>query len=120
MQDGVLIYPDQLKVKVALDDGSILSYDALAYLTSHTVRKLPKPAIEADEARELLSPALTVTDPARLAVIPVETVDTPEAYCWEFRGTSYGEQFFVYVNAETGTEEKILQLITTSEGSLTM
>lgn len=120
MQDGVLIYPDQLKVKVALDDGAILSYDALAYLTSHTVRKLPKPAIEADEARELLSPALTVTDPARLAVIPVETVDTPEAYCWEFRGTSYGEKFFVYVNAETGTEEKILQLITTSEGSLTM
>ncbi|MDD2200718.1 MAG: germination protein YpeB [Firmicutes bacterium] len=120
MQDGVLIYPDQLKVKVALDDGAILSYDALAYLTSHTVRKLPKPAIEADEARELLSPALTVTDSARLAVIPVETVDTPEAYCWEFRGTSYGERFFVYVNAETGTEEKILQLITTSEGSLTM
>ncbi|MGI6539862.1 MAG: germination protein YpeB [Bacillota bacterium] len=119
-QDGVVIYPDQVKVKVALDNGDILSYDALAYLTSHTMRRLPKPSIDADEARELLSPALTVTESARLAVIPVETVDTPEAFCWEFRGTSYGEQFFVYINAEKGTEEKVLQLITTSEGSLTM
>ena len=84
------------------------------------MRRLPKPSIDADEARELLSPALTVTESARLAVIPVETVDTPEAFCWEFRGTSYGEQFFVYINAEKGTEEKVLQLITTSEGSLTM
>jgi germination protein YpeB len=120
VQNGAYVYPDMVKVKVALDNGDILSYDALGFLTSHHARKLPKPAIEADEAKELLSPALRVSAPPRLAVIPVETVATPEAFCWEFRGTSFGEDFFVYVNAVTGEEEKVLQLIKTSEGSLTM
>ncbi len=120
VQNGVYVYPDMVKVKVALDNGDILSYDSLGFLTSHRVRKLPQPSIQADEAKELLSPALTVTAPARLAVIPVETVDTPEAFCWEFRGTSFSEDFFVYVDATTGVEEKVLQLIKTSEGSLAM
>lgn len=120
VQNGVHVYPDMVKVKVAMDNGDILSYDALGFLTSHHARKLPKPVIEADEAKELLSPALTVAAPPRLTVIPVETVATPEAFCWEFRGTSFGEDFFVYINAVNGTEEKVLQLIKTSEGSLTM
>ena len=120
VQDGVYVYPDMVKVKVALDNGDILSYDSLGFLTSHHARKLSKPSIEADEAKELLSPALTVSAPPRLAVIPVETVDTPEALCWEFRGTSFGEDFFVYIDAASGVEEKVLQLIKTSEGSLTM
>ncbi len=120
VQNGAYVYPDMVKVKVALDNGDILSYDALGFLTSHHTRKLPKTSIEADEAKELLSPALTVSAPPRLAVIPVETVATPEAFCWEFRGTSFGEDFFVYINAVSGEEEKVLQLIKTSEGSLTM
>ena len=120
VQQGALVYPDMIKVKVALDSGDILSFDALSYLMSHRERTIPKAKISAAEARELLSPALEVQAEPRLAVIPIETVDTPEAVCWEFRGTSFGDEFYVYINVENGREESILQLIPTSEGTLTL
>ena len=120
VQQGALVYPDMIKVKVALDSGDILSFDALSYLMSHRERTIPKAKISAAEARELLSPALEVQAEPRLAVIPIETVDTPEAVCWEFRGTSFGDEFYVYINVENGREERILQLIPTSEGTLTL
>ncbi|MCR4425319.1 MAG: germination protein YpeB [Firmicutes bacterium] len=119
-QGKVLVYPDLVKVKVGLDTGDIMAYEALGYLMSHRDRRLPRPEITAEEARELLSPALEVQGPARLAVIPVETVDPNEVFCWEFRATAFGEDFVVYINAETGQEEKVLQIISTPEGSLTM
>lgn len=120
VQSGALVYPDLVKVKVALDKGDVISLDAQSYLVSHETRKIPAPKISADEAKELLSPALEVTDKPRMAVIPKETVDTPEAVCWEFKGTSFGDDFFVYINTQDGSEEKILQLIKTSEGTLSL
>jgi len=55
--------------------------------------------------------AMCARDPAEVhyAVVAREAIEA------EFPGVER-----TYVNAETGTEEKILQLITTSEGSLTM
>jgi spore germination protein len=120
VQQGALIYPDMVKVKVGLDTGEILSMDATGYLMSHHTRTIPKPKISAAEAAELLSPALEPAGEPRLAVIPIETVDTPEAVCWEFKGTSFGDDFYVYINVEDGREESILQLIPTSEGTLAL
>ncbi|MEA4882628.1 MAG: germination protein YpeB [Clostridia bacterium] len=119
-QGNVLVYPDLIKVKVALDSGDVIGYDATGYFMSHTARKLPEPKVKSTEAKELLSPGFVASDPAKLAVIPVETVAAPEAFCWEFHGTSYGDEFFVYVNAESGREEKLLQIVKTPEGKLTM
>ncbi len=45
IQDGVRIYPDQVKVSVALDDGEVVGFEALGYLMAHTERRLPSPAI---------------------------------------------------------------------------
>ena len=42
---GVLLYPDFIKVEVALDTGEIVGLNTLAYLTSHTDRDLPEPSI---------------------------------------------------------------------------
>lgn len=120
VQQGALVYPDMVKVKVGLDTGEILSMDATGYLMSHQTRRIPKPTISAAEATALLSPALEPAGEPRLAVIPIETVDTPEAVCWEFRGTSFGDDFYVYINVESGREESILQLIPTSEGTLAL
>ena len=38
-QDGVRIYPDQVKVSVALDDGEVVGFEALGYLMAHTERR---------------------------------------------------------------------------------
>jgi len=40
-QDNVIIYPDLIKVKIALDNGEIIGIESKGYLTSHTVRAIP-------------------------------------------------------------------------------
>ena len=44
-QDDVIVYPDLIKLKIALDTGEIIGFEAKGYLSSHRVRDIPKPAI---------------------------------------------------------------------------
>jgi len=117
-QEGdVIIYPDLVKVKVSMEDGHIIGYEAQNYLMCHTNRKLPKPEISQEEARELVSSNLKIQS-VRLAVIPTETMG--EKLCYEFKGTFGKEKFIVYINAITGKEEDILKIIDTENGSLAL
>lgn len=117
-QEGdVILYPDLVKVKVSMEDGSIIGYEAQNYLMSHTHRKLPKPEISQEEARELVSSNLKIQS-IRLAVIPTETMG--EKLCYEFKGTFGKENFIVYINAVTGKEEDILKIIDTDNGNLVL
>lgn len=116
-QDNVLLYPDSIKVKVALDNGQITGLDQSSYLLSHHPRNLRAPAISSQQARTMLSGRLTVKR-ERLAVIPVPGGQEAQAY--EFLGVQGGRQFLVYINAQTGDEEDILQVLQTPEGTLTM
>ena len=60
MQDGVTVYPDLVKVKIALDNGEILGVETTGYLNSHSERKLETPKISADEAKETLNKDLEI------------------------------------------------------------
>src|SRR5690606_27696104 len=51
-QEDVRVYPDAIKVKVALDNGDIIGFSADEYLKSHHVRDIPSPVISVEEARE--------------------------------------------------------------------
>jgi hypothetical protein len=53
-----------------------------------------------------------------MAVIPLES--KREVLCYEFKGKFDDKNFLVYINAETGQEEKILLLLETPNGILTM
>lgn len=116
-ENDVLIYPDLIKVKVALDDGEILGMEALGYLNAHTQRDFAKNIITIDEAKEKLSDNITIEN-QRMAVIPLD--DKTEKYCYEFQGKVEDKQFLVYINAETGDEEEILILLETPGGTLTI
>ena len=116
VQDDVIMYPDLIKVKVALDNGEILGIETTGYLNSHTERKLEEPKITVEEAKESLNKDLTIESQA-LAVIPTEW--RTEVLCWEFEGNVEGLDFIVYVNAETGKEEDILIITNTPNGTLT-
>ena len=50
-QNGVMCYPDMVKLAVAMDTGEMLRFDAEAYLTSHAERDLPEPAVSEEDAR---------------------------------------------------------------------
>ena len=115
-QDDVIMYPDLIKVKVALDNGEILGIETTGYLNSHTERKLEEPKVSVEEAKKSLNDDLTIESEA-LAIIPTEW--KAEVLCWEFEGNIDGLDFIVYVNAETGKEEDILIITNTPNGTLT-
>lgn len=113
-----IIYPDMIKVDVALDNGEVVGTDARGYLMNHHDRNIPKPKLSEQEARDLVGPGLKVQKKGRLAVIPTETYE--EKLTWEFQGKMAGNTFLVYINALTGKEERILQLFQGDGGTLTM
>ncbi len=117
-QNGVLCYPDLIKIGVALDNGSISCYDARGYLNCHYDRNLPDAEISEQEAAGTISSALT-TEGHRLAVIP--SPGGEERLCHEFVCRAEEDKHFVvYVNAITGAQEKILILLEDESGTLTI
>lgn len=115
-QDGVVAYPDLVKVKVALDNGEILGMETTGYLNNHTKRDIPQAKISESQAKENLNKNLEITG-SGLAIIPTEW--KTEIFCYEFKGKVNDTDFLVYINAETGAEENILVIIDTPNGVLT-
>lgn len=118
MQNGVLLYPDQIKVTVALDNGQILGIETAGYLMTHHQRDLPRPRITAAQARKKLSPNINNITGGHLVLIPTDP--GKEILVYEFRGELDNDTFLVYINALDGKEEQILRLVRNPEGVLTL
>lgn len=116
-QGGVIVYPDLIKVKIALDNGEIIGIESKGYLYNHTVRTIPKTNITLEQARAKVNNKIKI-DRQGEAIIP--TNYKAEKYCYEFMGKVNGRNFIIYINALTGAEEDVLMLVTTPEGTLTM
>ena len=116
-QDNVIMYPDLIKVKVALDNGEILGVETTGYLNNHTVRNINDIKITEERARENLNDDLEIIS-SGLAVIPTEW--KTEILCYEFKGKVEDKEFLVYINAENGREEDILIITNTPNGTLAM
>lgn len=112
----VVMYPDLIKVKVALDDGRIIGIETTGYLNSHCTREIPQDIITEKKAKEVINKELEILS-TNLAMIPTEW--KTEVLCWEFKGKVDGNEFLVYINAETGKEEDILVIVNTPDGTLT-
>ena len=113
----VIVYPDLIKVKVALDNGEILGIETTGYLNSHYERNIPTAKITKEKAKENLNKSLQIESEG-MAIIPTEF--KTEIFCWEFKGKVDDTEFLVYINAETGAEEDILVIKNTPNGTLTM
>lgn len=116
-QSGIICYSDLLKVKVALDDGDIIGFEAHGYIMNHKYRTFPEIKISQDEARSKINNHLNINSEG-LALIPKD--GQTEKLCYEFKGSHNNKNFIIYINAETGREEKILMLIESENGILTM
>ncbi|HHV58819.1 MAG TPA: germination protein YpeB [Clostridiaceae bacterium] len=116
-QGDVTVYPDLVKVKVALDDGEVLGIECKGYLYSHREREIPEVKFSPEEARKLITPRMEVLSTG-LAIIPTDY--KTEIFCHEFKGKLNDREFLVYINAENGHEEKILIILDTPNGILTM
>lgn len=107
VQDGVRVYPDSIRVKVALDEGDIIGFSANDYLIAHHKREIPKPEISLEQARGKVNPSVKVME-HRLAIINDDL--GKEALCYEILGIINNDTYRIYVNAIDGSEEKVEKL----------
>ena len=112
VQDGVTLYPDQVKVQVSMDSGRVVGAECSQYLANHTQRADIVPAVDVLQAREMVSDKLSVKS-ERLCIIPENAGET---LCWGFECTDGTADYWVFVNAKTAETEQILRVITTHQG----
>jgi len=111
-KEGVRIYPDKVRLMIALDNGQLVGFDAAPYYAFHHSRTFPA-KIPMDQAVRKLRPDFQVSE-KRLAVIAKS--GNQEVYSYEFRGRYQGEEYLLYLNASTGAEEKIQRILKTPRG----
>lgn len=114
---GVTMYSDLIKIKIALDDGAVVGFESRGYIMSHKERDIPSAGVSESEVRRRINRHLTIGQ-VKLAMIPLES--KREVLCYECRGDFNGQNYLIYVNALSGKEEKILLLLESEEGVLTM
>ena len=116
-QNGVVCYPDLIKVGVALDNGEIVSVEARTYVMNHHDRAITNPSHTVEEAQKVLSPLLTPEKNQRCIAL---TSGLNEVSCYEFLcKTDEDKEILIYVNTETLEEEFVFLLLKTDGGVLT-
>lgn len=114
-QDGYMVFPDLLKVKVALDSGEVIGFESRGYIMNHTYREIPQVLISREEALKNVNEALTVGE-VSMAIIPLES--GKEAPCYQIKGVVSGKHFLMYVNTQTGFTEDVQILLESENGTL--
>jgi len=118
VQEGVMCYPDLIKIGIALDNGLLMSYDAAGYISAHRERELPEVQVDRVEAQKSIPEDLEV-EGYQMSLIP--SPGGEERLCHEFLCAAENDQrYLIYVNAVTGGEEKILTLLEDESGTLTI
>jgi hypothetical protein len=84
---------------------------------SHKARTLEGIVLTQDEAQQTLAAGIEVLS-ARLALIPMDSNE--EKVCWEFTSSMDGQDFIIYINAQTGVQEDIFMIQHTNNGTLVM
>lgn len=113
--DGVIYYPDMIKVSVCLERKIVNSFDATSYYLNHESRQTESAKISKEQAVKNLSQNLNVEN-VRLCVIPKG--NNNEKLCYEILGTYNDSTYYVYVDAVTGKESQIFKVVKTSEGNM--
>jgi germination protein YpeB len=106
VKDGVILYPDLIKVKVSLSDLSLIGLEANNYIYNHVARTLSENRgnpqdISLKEGFEVVT--------KRLAVIPTEWNTEIEVY--EVAGSYEGAFFYLYYDVVTLEQIKVMRVI---------
>ncbi|MEC2070794.1 MULTISPECIES: germination protein YpeB [Alkalihalophilus] len=107
LDNNVRVYTDAVMTEVALDDGSIISYEAKDYLINHKERDIKEPKLTLEEAETSVNPNVSVMED-HLAIIENDLGD--EVLCYEFIGTIKDDTYRIFINADDGEEEKVDRL----------
>ncbi|GKU79567.1 germination protein YpeB [Paenibacillus sp. L3-i20] len=103
-QNDVLIYPEKLTVKIALDNGEAVGLQANDFVYEHHKRELKQPTLSKEEAKKAINPAMNVTNEEQALIINELGEET---LCYEYTGQINGAIYRIYINGDTGIEETI-------------
>lgn len=117
ISQGIVLYPDLVKVKINLVNGDIIGYDATSYFTNHVDRTLSKGSLTQDEAKAKVPAKFTIVN-SRYVLSPLDY--NREVVCIEVEGREQGNTFYFYYNVENGKLENVLKVIETDNGNLLM
>ncbi|MGG6309615.1 germination protein YpeB [Paenibacillus macerans] len=107
-QGDVLIYPEKVTLRVALDNGQVTGLQASDYVYERENReKINKPKLTLQQARKFLNPEYKEKY-HRLAWI--ENEQSEKVLTYEFGGGINGSQYRIYINAENGNEEIVEEI----------
>ena len=115
--NGLVLYPDLVKVKINMVTGTIVGYDATSYFTNHTDRSLSKGGLTVDDVKGKV--------PERFEIVSSRKVLSPldynrEVVCIEIEALDNESTYYFYFNAQTGDVENVLKVIKTDNGNLLM
>lgn len=108
IQDNVYLYPDMVKLQIALDDASLFHFDQSNYQLRHHDRILPQPVYTQTDILKNRNPNFQI-ESVHLALI-TNPYNKKEVLTYELRGRILNEQFAVFVDAQTGEELRIVHL----------
>lgn len=115
--NGIILYPDLVKVKIDMSTSTVVGYDASSYFLNHIERALKAPAKNSSTYRNKIS--------SDFEIVSTKTVLAPldygrEVICFEYECTKGGATYYIYLNVDTGEEENVLKVIQTTDGSKLM
>lgn len=113
--NGIIVYPDLIKVKVSADNKKVVGVEGLSYAYNHTERDISAPALNETQARSSVSQKIVI-DSIRLVIVPIG--GEKEKLTYEVYGLTNDDMYFIYIDAETGKEVNILRVIDSEKGEL--
>lgn len=116
LEDDILYYPDKVLVEVALDDGTIVAFQAEDYWLNYGKRDLPELQVTAEDAQGKLNKAFVMKQNS-LAV--VSDGAGSELLCHEFLGTCGEDEYVVQVDSRGGLEQNIFRNVSSGDGFYT-
>lgn len=108
----ILVYPEKISLRVALDDGEVTGMQATDYVFEHesgdaTKVAKTKPKLTLEQAKKYLNSDYKM-DYSRLAIIENEMSEKVLTY--EFGGKINGSEYRIFINADSGAEETIEEI----------
>jgi germination protein YpeB len=104
-ENEIVYYPDLIKIKVCSDTGDMVGVEALNFIYNHIERTLTIPTT----LDHISIPASLNIESKRFCLIPTDW--NTEILCYEVVAGKSDNTYYIYYNAETGDEERVLLVI---------
>jgi germination protein YpeB len=115
VNNGIIYYPDLIKVKVDRTNGNIMGWEATNYAYNHTTRNNGTFAKSEDEILASVSSKISVNS-LKKCIIPLEYGG--ESYAYEICGKYNTFTYYIYIDANTAKQIKVMRVIQTTDGEL--